>query len=114
MEKRREAEAGMGHVARGRRTRTDGVQWGEKGRGDAGVRAEDLGVAGGRVEARTEGMMGRGCVRGRARGGVREPPPRQARKLSVGVGEEDRGVMPVGMSGGVWRGGGEAGVRGQG
>lgn len=37
---------------------------------------------------RTEGMMGRGCVRGRTRGGVREPPPSQASKLVWGVGKE--------------------------
>lgn len=33
---------------------------------------------------RTEGMMGRGCVRGRARGGVREPPPKPGLETSVG------------------------------
>lgn len=57
------------------------------------TRSQDLALAGSVWEGRAEGMTGRGCVRGRARGGVREPPPCRASELTWGwAGGRERDV----------------------
>lgn len=89
-------EAGAGHAARrqneghGQLGCCRGAMSGEEGACRTGANAEDLRLAGDRVGRQAEGMMGRGCVRGRARGGVREPPPRSGPRTKWGWGRGGR------------------------
>lgn len=101
--------AGVGHVAR---VRSDERAGARRCAGEDGSRCAP-GV-GRRLAGRAEGMLGRGCVREGPEEASGNPHPAGPGPSVWGREEGEGRGKSVGMTGRVQRGGGEAGVTGQG